>query len=119
MKTYEEALEWIEERSREYGGKNKFFTSCEYREKYPEIESLHKEAMGKHSDNAQDAMCSVSARPGDTVFYDAVGSWGHVETQKGTLFIDKKGVPRVKLTSGKFVKWHKGFKPVKEQRWKQ
>ncbi len=119
MKTYEEALEWIDERLREYGGKNKFFASCEYREKYPEIERLHKEAMAKHSGKAQNAMCSVSARPGDTVFYNVVGSWGHVETQEGTLFIDKKGVPRVKLIFGKSVRWHKGFKPAKERRWKQ
>lgn len=116
MKTYEEALEWIEERSREYGGKNKFFASCEYREKYPEIERLHKEAMGKHSGKAQNAMCSVDARPGDRVYYDVVGSWAHIKKQEGTIFIDKTGVPKVKLDSGKSVKWHKGFKPAKERR---
>lgn len=116
MKTYEEAVDWIEKRSKEYGGKNKFFASCEYREKSPEIERLHKEVMGKHSDKVQDAMCSVGARPGDRVFYDVVGSWGHVETQEGTIFFDKKGIPKVKLGSGKSVKWHKGFKPVKERR---
>jgi hypothetical protein len=106
MKTYEEALDWIDKRSKEYGGKNTFFSSCEYREKYPEIERLHKEAMGKHSEKA----------PGDKVFYDAVGSWGYVEAQEGTIYFDKKGIPRVKLASGKSVKWHKGFKSSKEHR---
>lgn len=115
MKTYTEALEWIEKRSKDYGGKNKFFASCEYREKYPEIERLHKEAMGRHSDKAQDAMCSVGARPGDRVYYDAVGSWGYVEAQEGTIFMDKKGVRKVKLASGKSVRWHKGFKPKKRK----
>lgn len=115
MKTYIEVLEWIERRSKEYGGKNKFFSSCEYREKYPEIERLHKEAMSRHSDKAQDAMCSVGARPGQGVFYDVVGSWGHVEDQEGTIFIDKKGVPKVRLASGRSVRWHKGFKPQKRK----
>jgi len=116
MRTYEEALDWIERRSKEYGGKNKFFASCEYREKYPEIERLHKKAMEAHQGKAQDAMCSVGARPGDKVYYDVVGSWGHVESQEGTILFDKKGVPKVKLTSGKSVGWHKGFKPIKERR---
>lgn len=88
MKSYKEALEWIEKRSKEYGGKNQFFASCEYQEKYPEIEKLHKKAMEIYSNKTLTAMCSVGARPGDKVFYDVVGSFGHVEALEGTIYFD-------------------------------
>jgi hypothetical protein len=116
METYDEALQWIQERAKEYGGMNKFLSSCEYQQKYPEIEKLHKKAMDSYKSKAHDAMCSVNINAGDKVFYDVVGTWGHVEQQEGTVYIDTKGMPKVKLTSGKSVKWHKGFKPIIKQK---
>ncbi len=111
MKTYFEAVEWIEKKSKEYGGKNIFFTSEEYRQKYPEIQKLYMEANLNISNKGKEVMAEVGAMEGQRVYYDIVGSFGHVETQNGIIKFDKKGIPIVKLRSGKTVRWHKGFKP--------
>lgn len=110
MKTYREALEWIENKSKEYGSKNKFFTSQEYRDRYTEINKLYLESLINISNKGKEAMIEVGAKEGQRVYYDVIGSFGHVEQQEGIIKFDKKGIPRVKLTTGKTVKWHKGFK---------
>ena len=112
MKTYQEALEWIEKKSSEYGGKNTFLTSPEYRKKYPEIQKLYMESILTISTKGKTAMEEAGAKEGQRVYYDIVGSFGTVEDQEGVIKIDKQGIPRVKLTTGKSVKWHKGFRPL-------
>ena len=113
MKTYQEALKWIEKKSIEYGGKNTFLMSSEYRKKYPEIQKLYMESLLTLSSKGKTAMEEVEAKEGQKVYYDIVGSFGHVEQQEGIIKIDKQGIPRVKLITGKSVRWHKGFKPLK------
>jgi len=112
MKTYRDALDWIDIKSKEYGGKNKFFSSEEYRQKYPEIERLHIESLLNISEKGKEAMKEVGAKEGQKVHYDFLGSFGYVSKQEGTIIFSKKGIPKVKLTSGNIVKWHKGFKPL-------
>jgi hypothetical protein len=112
MKTYQEALDWIAKKSKEYGGKNEFLSSDEYRKAYPEIEKLRIGVLLDISAKGKIAMDEVGAKVGQRVYYDVVGLWGVVEQQEGVIKIDKQGIPRVKLDSGKIVKWHKGFKQI-------
>lgn len=112
MKTYAEAVEWIGKKAKEYGGRNKFFVSQEYRDKYSEIDKLYHESLLNISNKGKEAMAEVGAKEGQRVYYDVVGSFGHVEQQEGIIKFDKNGIPKVKLTTGKTVKWHKGFKTL-------
>jgi len=112
MKTYQEALEWIENKSKEYGGKNRFFSSKEYRDKYTEIQDLYRKSLLDISLKGKSAMEEVGAKEGQRVYYDVVGFWGKIEKQTGTIKIDKKGIPKVKLDFGETVRWHKGFRPL-------
>lgn len=112
MKSYQEALEWIEYKSKEYGSKNKFYSSREYRDKYTEINRFYLESLLKISNKGKKAMSEVGAKEGQRVYYDIVGFWGEVEHQEGVLKIDRNGIPKVKLDFGRTVRWHKGFKPI-------
>ena len=112
MKTYQEALEWINKKSKEYGGKNRFFTSQEYRDKYTEIQKLYIESLTNISLKGEAAMEEVGAKEGQRVYYDKVGFWGEVEHQEGIIKIDRNGMPKVKLDFGRTVRWHKGFRPL-------
>lgn len=112
MKTYAEALEWIAKKSKEYKSKNEFLSSDEYRKAYPEIEKLRMGVLLDISAKGKTAMDEVGAKVGQRVYYDVAGLWGAVEQQEGVIKMDKEGIPRVKLDSGKTVKWHKGFRPL-------
>jgi hypothetical protein len=112
MKTYQDALDWIALKSKEYGSKNEFLSSDEYRKAYPEVEKLRMEEILNISYKGKKAMEKVGAKEGQRVYYDVVGSWGYVEPQEGIIKFDKNGIPKVKLTSGKTVRWHKGFIPL-------
>ena len=100
MKDYKDALEWMEKKAKEYGGKDKFFSSSEYRNAYPQIQKLHTASLKDFSNKAYKAMSEVNAKSGQRVSYDVVGLWGHVERQEGTIVLDKKGVPKVKVVTG-------------------
>jgi hypothetical protein len=54
--TYEDAVNWIEEKSKEYGGKNKFLSSEEYKNAYPTILELQKNEVSKYATEAQSAL---------------------------------------------------------------
>lgn len=41
FKSMEEVQDWIRKKSKEYGSKNKFLSSKEYRDVYPEIKKLY------------------------------------------------------------------------------
>jgi hypothetical protein len=117
----EEANKWIEDKSKEYGNKNKFLASDEYRNAYNEINDLHKQSANKFTDVAAEAMREASAKFGDRVEYSMASPFGEVFEYEGTI-INRGGIPYVKLDrktrDGKnFVKWHKGFKEsgVKKQ----
>jgi hypothetical protein len=110
MKTYAEAVEWIENKAKEYGGKNKFFSSEEYRNKYTEINDLYIKSLIDVSKRGKEAMTEVGAKEGQRVYYDKVGFWGEVEHQEGILKFDRNGVPKVKLDFGRTIKWHRGFR---------
>lgn len=114
--TVEEANQYIEEKSKEYGGKNKFLASDEYREAYPEIQKLHQEAKENFGSKAQEALREAGQKVGDQVEFSQANPFGQVFVFEGKIFL-KDGVPYVKLDKktedGKSaVKWHKGFRKM-------
>jgi len=119
FRNYEEAMAWVKKKSREYGGKNKFLSSDEYREAYPVIKRLSdkakSEARKSLRGDAERAMKEVGVRFGDRVEWHQVGPFMTVDVFTGTV-VDKKGIPYVKLdrpVQGKrTVRWHKGFRRV-------
>jgi hypothetical protein len=104
MKSYFEAVEWIENKAKLYGGKNKFFSSKEYRDKYTEINGLYLESLMDISNREKEVTDEVGASEGQRVYYDKVRFLGEVEHQEGILKFDRNGVPKVKLDFGRTVK---------------
>lgn len=115
----EEVNKWMDDKTKEYGSKNKFLASEEYKNAYSEINNLHKQSKNKFTDNANEAMKEVGAKFGDRVEYSAASPFGEVFVYEGEI-INRNGVPYIKLAQktmdGKSsVRWHKGFKKVNEQ----
>jgi hypothetical protein len=54
----------------------------------------------------------TARRVGDKVEWHNVGAFFNVEILTGTLYLTKRGQPKVKLTDGRAVAWHKGFTKV-------
>lgn len=116
FRTYEEATAWLEKKYREYGGKNKFLSSDEYREVYPEIKRLSDKARSGLRGDAERAMKEAGVRFGDRVEWHQVQPFMMgVDVFTGTI-VDKKGIPYVKLDRAiqgkRTVRWHKGFQRV-------
>lgn len=114
-----EVEEYINERSKEYGGRNKFLASDEYREVYPQIKELHGKEKKSYADKALQALKVAGQKEGDRVEYSAGDPFGSVFVYEGNVTV-KDGIPYVKLDKktddGKTqVKWHKGFRLFKEQ----
>lgn len=110
--SYEAALKWIDDKSKEYGGKSQFLASDEYQSMYPKIKKLYVKEQKEYGDESSQALKEVNQNYGDIVFYDFVGSFGDVESYRGTI-VKRSGVPYVRLdekVSGRrFLKWHKGW----------
>lgn len=118
LSSYKEAVDWIEKKSKEYGGKNKFLSSDEYKKMYPIIKNLHDIEKMKTASKAEKAMKEVGAKFGDRVRYDYVSPFMNVAEYTGTI-INKNGIPYVKLDKGQksmkgksTVPWHKGWKKI-------
>lgn len=120
FKTYDQSRDWLEKKAKEYGSKNEFLASEEYKKAYPELVSLEKKKLTDISKRGAKAMKEVKVKEGDTVEYDAVSPFGIVESYCGKLII-KRGTPYVKLKEKalvagkgyrKTVRWHKGFRKV-------
>ena len=114
--TYEEAEKWVAAKIREYGGKNKFLSSDEYRRAYPEIVKLQRGAHSRYVTEGELLLAAAGLREGDRVEYHFVSPFGFAEVFKGTI-TKKKGVPHVKLDvphEGKrTVRWHKGWRKLR------
>ena len=113
FKSYADSELWIEAKSKEYGGKNKFLASQEYRDAYPAIQALHRGRTQEFGQKASEAMREVGALYGDRVHYDAVSPFGQVEAFSG-IIVERKGLPYVKLDEPtsegrRSVHWHKGW----------
>jgi len=116
FETYEEAQRWIEKKSKEYGGRNRFFSSEEYKKHYRQIQKLHAKESEPYKKRAMEAMSEAGVKPGDKVLYDVVSPYGFVCEAKGKIVM-RRGIPYVVLTKDsastfgrKSTKWHKGFR---------
>jgi len=127
FKTYDEVTAWVAAKVKEYGGKNKFFSSPEYRQAHPVINKLYKEVKRKYDEKKQSegaaAMEAAGVSYGDRVRYQFVGPFLQIQTLTGKV-IRRKGVPYVRLnepvstTKGlrKEVRWHKEFRRMGSQK---
>lgn len=116
--SYKDALDWIKIKSNEYGSKNAFLSSDEYRSVYPYLDNLYQNEKELYRKTAEDAMADVGIQFGDRVYYDYLGSFFDVDTYTG-IVINKNGIPYVKYDKGlvdmagrKSSKWHKGWKKL-------
>ncbi len=114
---YQDVTNWIEQKAKEYGGRNKFLASEEYHKIYPTIKNIAESYRYEKSKEAQKAMREASVKYGDKVDYAVPQPFGGVTIFEGAL-IDKGGMPRVQLTESapdgrKSVMWHKGWQKVK------
>ena len=115
LDTVEDVENLIATKSKEYGSKNKFLASDEYKKLYPKIEQIYKKARDIQGDKFQKAMADVEAKYGDRVEYASVSPWGIADVYIGTI-INRNNLPYVKLdkkAQGRtYLKWHKGWKKV-------
>ena len=106
----------ISEKSKQYGSKNAFLASDEYKTLYPQVEKIYKEAKGEFVGKATKAMEESGVKVGDRVSTLAQGFAGGTSVN-GTIIM-RNGVPYVKLDSSqmtsqgyrKQIQWNKGWK---------
>lgn len=117
--TYAEALDWIEQKTREYGGKGKFTSSQEYKEAWPEIDELYKRE--KKAKPSKATYTDADLEKAGLSYGDRVEMtfFGLMMTQaKATgVLVKRGGKPQVKLdspltvgkngrlTNRKFIEW--------------
>jgi len=116
--TLDEANDWMDKKEKEYGNKNKFLASDEYKKVYPKIQELHKKAKGDYVKKGQEALGLADQKEGDEVEYSAADPFGNVTVYEGKIVM-KDNIPYVKLNQktvdGKSsVKWHKGFRKIQQ-----
>ena len=96
FETYDEACAWVDRKAKEYGGKNNFLSSDEYREAYPKIAALHAAGHRVYTARKQDDLAEAGLRSGDRVTSTTQGIFGPGDSISGTITM-RKGVPWVKL----------------------
>lgn len=110
----------IEAKSREYGSRNEYLASDEYKALYPKVEAVYAENKRQIVIQAVDRMTKAGVKEGDRVEALAQGLAGGVPVQ-GKLFM-KAGIPHVRLDHPqmtpngirKEVAWHPGWRPAKQ-----
>lgn len=114
FESYQEGLDYVDERSSAYPSKAHFYSSEEYKTLYPVLNRLRGVSVSKLAKEGQEGLRSVGLREGDVVEYVAFNPWGMSFVRKGKIKLDSDGVPMVKLELNevdqkKQVRWHKGF----------
>ena len=78
---------------------------------YGEQMEQYRESLAGYRAQAALAMSEAGVKIGDHVEYHAVGSWNQAAVLEGTLYVTRRGEPRVRLDgTRKTARWHKGFK---------
>jgi len=118
FKSYEEAMDFINRRIKDFPSKDAYYSSEEYKKIYPILNRLRKEALTFTSKKAKVAMKEVGAKEGDCVEYSVANPFGEIFVLEGKIKLDKLGIPYVHLaeptTRGKKkIRWHKGFRSVR------
>lgn len=117
FKTFEEIMEYVESRARQFKPKKAYYCTEEYKELYPKIVKLRENFVRNQAESVKKAMEEVGLKVGDKVENVQYNPWGMEFVREGKIVLDKEGVPRVKLTRNdidgkKKVRWHKGFKKI-------
>ena len=117
LRTYDDALAWIDQKAQEYGDKKKLYASDEYKAAYPTIERLHSQEKEDLILKARQTVADAGLSSGDSIFYlspdKTFGLYGH-------LYFANTGMPRVKIhtehsllggevPSNKRMDWHEGW----------
>src|SRR3990167_7832796 len=100
-RTYEDWQDWVAQKSREYGSRNKFTSSEEYRLAYPEIMESYKNKQDEMVELGKTALESVGQDFGDHVYFDVVSPFGDIEKREGVIIEDKYGKPVVRLDNSR------------------
>ena len=115
----QEVRDYIEVKSKEYGGTNQYLSSEEYKNLYPQILYLFDIEKAIYKKKGIEAMSKAGISFGDRVEYVVASPWGYTEKYTGTV-IDKKGIPYVKFDGNqkdmkgrKSSQWHKGWRKTK------
>lgn len=119
LKSVDDVENLIKQKSKEYGSRNTFLASNEYKNLYPQIKKIYTENKGKFIEKGQKALRESGVKAGDRVSTLAQG-FGGGEEISGTVIM-RDGIPYVNLdtsqmtSSGyrKQVRWHKGWQPFK------
>lgn len=70
----------------------------------------YEQQMAEYITNRDAAMAAVGVAIGDTVEYHHIGgAFFTVVVKTGTLYMTKRGQPKVRATDGKSYGWHKGW----------
>lgn len=117
--SYEAALAFSNQQAAKYKNQNEYYASEEYRELYPVLAALRSSKTSELGKLGQKAMTEAGVKVGDEVEYSTANPFGTIYVFEGKVFLDKDGVPHVKLNKptvdGKTkMRWHKGFWKVKK-----
>jgi len=113
--TWDEVDDWIKRKATEYGGRNRFLSSDEYRQTFPHIEKLRQEEIGDIRSRYEKSMEEVGAKYGDKVEYSVGTPFGQIYYWKGIIIRDKNDLPKVKVIetnepgAKRLRNWHKGY----------
>lgn len=112
---YSEALQWVEQKAKNFKSVNEFYVSDEYKSAYPLIRKMYEVEQAAFAKKGMTELKKSGLKIGDKVAYDFVSPYFNVEAYTGKI-VEKMGIPYVQLDSGqktmsgkKSVRWHKGF----------
>ena len=117
---YQDALDWIARKSKEYGGRGPFTASPEYREAQPAIEALYKAQKRETDGKIRQDFATSGQAEGDRVEHTSVGMFLTVAHIEGTVEV-RGGVPHVRIdpnpfTARKLVRWSPRWSRVGQPR---
>ncbi len=118
--TRDERESWLDKKADEYGSKNKFYASDEYKKIYPKLYEKQRQEEKEYKADTDKALKEAGLEESDNVTY--VSPDGQTVAH-GNLYRDNKGVPKVKIHTeessqgkisvNKIKAWHKGWEKAK------
>lgn len=110
FQTYEEAREWLNTRSKAYGGNMRFRSTPEYHAVAAHMQALYNERNKSDQSKKQDQLEKAGLKVGDRVVHHSMGAFLTVVEMKGTIVM-RKGIPYVKVEENPFdprtfIRWH-------------
>ena len=120
--TTDEREEWFDKKAEEYGSRNKFFASDEYKKIYPKLYEKQRQEGKEYKAKVDKALKEAGLEVTDNVTH--VSPDGQTVAH-GSLYRDNKGMPKVKIhteegpqgkvTVNKIKVWHKGWEKSPEK----